>query len=494
MKRPRVLVAGLFHETHTFLDENTPLENFERRQGEDLLACEGDSSPLGGALEAGRAAGWEIVPGLDVRALPGGPASRSPIPLFDDYLRALPDEVPLAEIDAVFLVLHGAMVDGESLDVEGALLERIRTVAEFANLPLFAVIDLHANVSNEMARRADALFAYRENPHTDARETAVRAARALDECLRTGEMPRIFHRHTGIVWPPTGTGTADEPMASLEKLARRLEEEAREILSVNVVPGFAYADTPDTGLSFQVVVRGGAESAALAGRALDALAELAEARREQGLVRDASLADVLPTLGERASGPTILVEPSDNIGAGAPGDGTGCFRALLEHPVGSAAVCLWDPAAVQDLAALEPGQRCRLSVGGKGSRFDPGPVEIEGELVSRSDGRFRLEDSGSHLASLCGDYFDMGPSAVVRIGDLLLLLTTNRTPPFDLGQWRSQGIRPEDLDVIVVKAAVAHRRAYDPIAARSFTVDTPGPCRSDLSAFAYRNFSPRSSA
>ena len=86
---------------------------------------------------------------------------------------------------------------------------------------------------------------------------------------------------------------------------------------------------------------------------------------------------------------------------------------------------------------------------------------------------------------MCGDFFDMGDCAVVRHAGVQILLTSNKTAPFDLGQWRSQGIEPEQLNVIVVKAAVAHRAAYDPIAARSFTVDTPGPCSSDLKRLPY---------
>jgi microcystin degradation protein MlrC len=81
----------------------------------------------------------------------------------------------------------------------------------------------------------------------------------------------------------------------------------------------------------------------------------------------------------------------------------------------------------------------------------------------------------------------MGPSAVVRVGEgITVLLTSRKTPPFDLGQLRSQGIVPEELALIGVKAAVAHRRAYDPIAAKSYTVTTPGPCTSDLTRLPYR--------
>jgi microcystin degradation protein MlrC len=148
-------------------------------------------------------------------------------------------------------------------------------------------------------------------------------------------------------------------------------------------------------------------------------------------------------------------------------------------------VCLNDPEAVRALSNLHIGGRRTLALGGKGSRFDEGPLELEVELVSRSDGRFELEDKQSHLASMSGDYFDMGNCAVVQHAGMTILLTTNKTAPFDLGQWRSQGVEPAMLNVIVAKAAVAHRAAYDPIAARSFTVDTPGPCSNDLKRLPY---------
>jgi microcystin degradation protein MlrC len=87
---------------------------------------------------------------------------------------------------------------------------------------------------------------------------------------------------------------------------------------------------------------------------------------------------------------------------------------------------------------------------------------------------------------MAGIHVEMGPCAVVRCEDVQILLTSRKTPPFDLGQLRSQGIMPEQQYAIVVKAAVAHRKAYDPIAATSYWVDTPGPCASNLRSFPYR--------
>ena len=188
-------------------------------------------------------------------------------------------------------------------------------------------------------------------------------------------------------------------------------------------------------------------------------------------------------LDDPVDGLTILAEPSDNIGGGAPGDGTGVLRAILEYNIPNAAVCLNDPESVSILANHQVGDKVELQIGGKGSHYDAGPVPLTVELISQSDGVFELEDRKSHLASLAGDFFNMGPSAVVKSGDTTILLTSNRTPPFDLGQWRSRGLEPTDFNVIVVKAAVAHRSTYEPVATRGFQIDTPGPCRSDLSQF-----------
>lgn len=107
-------------------------------------------------------------------------------------------------------------------------------------------------------------------------------------------------------------------------------------------------------------------------------------------------------------------------------------------------------------------------------------------LRSRSEGAFTLEDKQSHLASMAGTRIQMGPCAVVQRGGVTILLTSRKTPPFDLGQLRSQGLEPRAFAVIGVKAAVAHQRAYDPIAGASYWVDTPGPCSSNLAGFPWQ--------
>lgn len=478
MTHPCVLFVGLFHETHTFLEGTTTLPDFRILRGDEMLRCAGDSSPLGGALESARAHGWIVLPTVDYRASPSAIVEDIVI---ETFWRELIERIP-PRVDAVYFVLHGAMVSQSLRDVEGEILTRLRH--RVGAVPIFGVFDLHANFTQRMADLANCLVAYRENPHVDGRAMAKLAADLLQRALTTQQVPRMYWQHPPLMWPPTGTGTADEPMQALEARARELEAQHPEFWTVNVAAGFSFADTPDTGVSFAIASTG---PEAPVRAALQELSDLAEERKASGNVIDPHISKVLAALQPLPPGLTVLVEPSDNIGGGAPGDGTGLLRALVQHRIPNAAIAINDPETVRRLSSARTNVPVTVSLGGHGSRLDAGPLSLDVELLWTSDGKFELEDKQSHLASMAGDRFDMGPCAVVRHEGLTILLTSHKTPPFDLGQWRSQGIEPTSFSVIVVKAAVAHRRAYDPIATRMLWVGTPGPCTSNLRSLPYRH-------
>jgi microcystin degradation protein MlrC len=477
----KVLLAGLYHETNTFAPEVTDTAQFTVRRGAELLDCAADGSPIDGFLEVAAEEGWTVAPALSASAMPSGPVADR---VLESFWAGLEDAVNRSVgLDAIFLALHGAMVTESTEDPEGEMLQRLRALPMAAELPIFGVFDLHANVSPRMVAHANGLVAYRENPHVDARLSACRAAKLLARALRERRVPRMVHAAVPILWPPGGTGTADPPMSELEALARQIEREDPDIWAVNVAAGFAFADVFNAGVSFSAVMTGPSESAEAA---LDRLAARAQALRERGLADERTVDEVLSEILPVRRGPVLLVEPADNIGGGAPGDGTAILRALLRHRAENAAVIINDASAVGLLQNVPLGGSTRLSIGGKGWPLDEGPVAATGVLLSRSDGRFTLEDRRSHLAAMQGIHVDMGPCAVVRVDGVTILLTSRRTPPFDLGQWRSQGIEPSSLAIIAVKAAVAHRQAYDPITAASYRVLTPGPCASDLRTLPYR--------
>jgi microcystin degradation protein MlrC len=273
-------------------------------------------------------------------------------------------------------------------------------------------------------------------------------------------------------------------MARLEAIARTLERDTPGVLDISVCAGFSFADVPEAGVSFCVVHTAECDAP---GVILDRLSAAAWENREAGNVHGISVDRALEEIRDETDGLTVLADESDNIGGGAPGDCTGLLRAFIAHGLKNAAVCLADPEAVRKLRDVPVGGIATLPLGGRGSRYDAGPLTLEVTLRSRTDGRFPLEDKQSHLASLCGDFYDMGPSALVEHRGILILLNSRPTPPMDLGQWRSVGVDPARLTVIGVKAAVAHRRAYDPIARANILVETPGPCMGDLRKLDYKN-------
>ena len=479
----KVLFAGLFHETHCFVSDRTGSDDFRCERGEEILRRRGDGSQVDGFLEVASRARWTVLPAASYTAMPSGIVKANVFESFWSDLAPVAEVAARTGVDAVYLSLHGAMVTEAIEDVEGELLARLRAISGLRKTPIFGVFDLHANFTEAMANHANGLVCYRENPHIDARATAVRATELLDRCLTTRVVPRMFRLNPPIVWPPTGTATADSPMRDLEALARRIEAEDPDLWAVNVVAGFSFADVRDAGVSFSVITAGPEHRAR---SALERLAGMAIELGERGYPSEHDPDAVLGSLSDVTPTPVLLVEPSDNVAGGAPGDGTGVLRSLIRNDITGGLVVINDPESVQALAGLAPGGRRRLAIGGKGSSLDAGPLNLEVELISRSNGRFELEDLNSHLAASQGRNIDMGASAVVRHRGITILLTSRKTPPFDLGQLRSQGIEPKDYRVIGVKAAVAHRRAYDPIAGSSFTVTTPGPCTSDPKRLPYK--------
>jgi len=480
----RVLAAGLFHETHNFVEGTTGLDGFEIRRDDEIMDHRGDGSIFDGLIEVADREGWDFIPTVEYR---DGATATVEHSVFEQFWAEFEPRLDKAmaekPLDGLLLMLHGAMVTTESVDPEGDLLARIRAKPGFADMPIFGEFDLHANFTKRMAELSNALVGFRYNPHTDIREGAVRAANLLARSFKEGALPRMLAKQAPVIWAPTGTGTGDRPMKDLEALARQIENDDPDIWVCNVIGGFAFSDVPEAGVAFSIATTGSLEKA---DAHLDKLVALAVELRELGVPDewdiDAAIEDV-----KGKPGVHLIVEPADNIGGGGPGDCTPVLRAFLRHKLTNACVVIADPESVAAFEGAKPGEVRRVRIGGKGTPMDDGPVEIDAKFVSHSDGRFTLEDRHSHMAA-GGIHINMRPCTVVTVGEndgVTVLLTGTKVAPLDLGQLRSQGIIPETLSYIGVKAAIAHRQAYDKIMTTSHTVVTGGPCTSDLTKLPY---------
>lgn len=475
---PIITLAGLFHETNTFAEGLSRLSDFTLMQGDELLAERGNVSPVGGFFEVADAHACKLRPVIALRAFPG--------PMVEDgvveyFLRHLLEDLHACRPDALFMVLHGAMVCESEDDVEGYVLSKIREELG-SDFPIFGVYDLHANVSQKMTQSASGLIAYRENPHRDAFAAAKDAALLMFDSLDSNRPCHMTMRSVPVLLTPIQTGTDDLPMSALEAEARVLENESPGIAALNINAGFAYADTADTSLSFSAVVWANC-------KAEDAFDALEAVLGRVGLPESdppLTIQNALSEISDACPVITLLVEDADNIGGGASGRSTTLLRELIAADCHSAAVAICDLELVESLESISIGQGTSVVFSGLGRRSNEEPLCVEAVLIARSSGQFDLEDIHSHLASVSGRTFEMGPSVVLQIGGIEVLVTSRKTPPMDLGMWHSQGIDIESKRIVGIKAAVSHRQAFSGIATKELHIDTPGPCSNLLSQFEYQ--------
>ena len=128
-------------------------------------------------------------------------------------------------------------------------------------------------------------------------------------------------------------------------------------------------------------------------------------------------------------------------------------------------------------------------VGGKTDKLHGDPVRIRGTVKLIYDGAY-VETAIRHGGRR---YLDQGLTAVIHAEgstrDLpnVVILNSKRHTPFSLGQLTSAGVLPEKQKILVVKAAVAFRAAYEPIAGTIIEVDTPGLTAVNPKRFTYKH-------
>src|SRR5690349_3752357 len=180
----RIAIGGFLHETNTFAPTKATYADFvhgggwpSMAQGADVLkVMRNINVGLAGFVMEAEAQGFELVPTIFAAASPCAHVTED---AYERIASTIVDGIRKAGvIDAVYLDLHGAMVSEHLDDGEGEILARVRRTIG-SDLPLVASLDLHANVTPEMVRHADALIAYRTYPHVDMAETGRAAARHL---------------------------------------------------------------------------------------------------------------------------------------------------------------------------------------------------------------------------------------------------------------------------------------------------------------------------
>ncbi len=480
----RIAIASLMHESNTFVATPTTRADFGVQVGDELVRVWADAHhEVGGFLEGALCFGYEAVPLLAAAATPAGLVEDEVLAWWLEEFAQLWKSA--GELDGLLLALHGAMVIRSFPDGDGEVARRVRAL--IGNVPLVITHDFHANISEQLVAACDALVVYQTNPHVDQRQRGLRAAELIAATVRGAVRPTMALARPPMIWNILHQNTSRAPLAPLMLHARELET-LPGVLSANVVGGYQYADVQEVGPSVVVVTDNDAERAQVEA---DRLAQLMWNLRVQLAIDLPDAAEAvrqarLPIPDSQA--PVVLVEMGDNIGGGSPGDSTLILGELVRQQAEGWLVVVCDSACVQQCESAGISAQVSLQVGGKTDGRHGAPVAVNGRVVNLHDGKYE-EPEPRHGG---GRFLDQGRTAVLEMiphpSSLIshLVLNSKRTPPFSLCQLTSLGLDPGAQRIIVVKAAVAFRAAYEPIAGPIIEVDTPGVTAVNPLHFDYR--------
>jgi len=479
----RIGISGFQHETNTFAPLPADLEAFETTpayprlpRGPALIEeVQGLNLPIAGFIESAAAAGHMLLPGVWGMATP---SDRVTDHAFETIAGMIVEDLRTAgPLDAVYLCLHGAMVTESHEDGEGELLRRVREVVG-PEVPLVASLDLHSNTTEAMLHHADALVAYRTYPHVDMADTGKAAYALLERMLRTGRRPAKSMRRTDflipLVWQCSLIPPADRIYAALDALG------GDALWSASFTPGFPPADIAECGPA----VLAYADTRAEADRvARELLAQIDDARAEWNGTLYSPEEAVDKAMREYRGRPFVLADTQDNPGAGGASDTVGLLEGMVRCRAENAVLAmLYDPQAALAAHNAGVGAELTLALGAKSGQPGHAPFETPVEVRALSNGEF----TGTGPMSR-GARFRLGPTAVLGIGGVQVIVTSAITQVKDQAILRHIGIDPTAQKIVAVKSSVHFRADFQPIAEEVLVVEAPGPNVADHLKIGYRN-------
>ncbi|MGW4669292.1 M81 family metallopeptidase [Streptomyces sp. NPDC004324] len=463
--RPVIAVAGLGIESSTFSPARTEAPAFHPARGAEVF----DRYPfLAPGEELREAAEWHGA--LVGKSLPGGTVTAAAWTALTDELVARLAALP--RLDGLWYDIHGAMTVEGVDDAEAVLLERIRATVG-PDVIVSTSMDLHGNVSRELAHGSDLITCYRMAPHEDHMETKERAVRNLVELLVSGG-PRPVK-----AWVPVPVLLAGEQTSTRIEPAKSLYAAVDEVEAVDGVTdaaiwvGYAWADEPR---NRAVVVVTGDDTAAVSAGAERLARGFWEARHDFDFVAPTGTYDELidEALGSDRR-PYFISDTGDNPTAGGAGDVTWGLTRLLERPEfqkedGPTVVyaSVPAPAAIDTAVAAGIGATVTVTAGAEVDDRHAGPVTLTGVVHAIRHGDRDAETE-----------------VVVRVGSVYAILTRLRKPYHHEHDFTDLGLAPRSADIVIVKIGYLEPELFDMSVGWKMAL-TPGGVDQDLVRLGHR--------
>lgn len=465
-KLPKIAIAGLAIESSTFSPAQTHEEAFHAKQGEAVYSYYPFLSL--DSLNRKRA-NW--IPTLRGHALPGGIVTREAYEsLVSKTVKMLKENAPY---DGLFFDIHGAMSVVGLDDPEGDFITRVRKVVGYKTI-ISTSMDLHGNVSKQLAEQTDLITCYRMAPHEDALESKKRAVENLLDRIESGKGKPKYKAWIAvpILLPGEKTSTRVEPGKSLyAKVGPVAEKEG--VIDAAVWVGYAWADEPRnhavvmaTGDNKEEVIRG-AEYLAKS---------FWDVRNEFEFVAPtASLDECFDKAFKSKKKPFIISDMGDNPTAGGAGDVTWTLREILSTPEfqekeGPSLIyaSIPGPGLIEKAIEVGVGNSVEGFVGAEvDNRFSP-PIKLSGIVTA-------IKHGDKHAKT----------EVVVKVNNVYVIVTKKRKPYHKERDFTELDLNPRETDVVVVKIGYLVPELYN-MRGDWIMALTPGGVDQDLHRLGYK--------
>lgn len=464
-KITELFCACLWSETNSFSNIPTKLRDFKRCCFTKQLNQDSTSffeAPIKEFAHYARELNWKTTISRLAAAMPAGPIVKNVYESLRDEI--LQDLSQHKKTDVILLHLHGAMIAEEYDDCEGDLLKSIR---RYVGNSVFigCLLDPHSHLTDDMLEYADVLVWMKEYPHTDYKERSQELFMIAYKTLQQKLKPKISVYDCDMIgiFP-----TTNEPMASLVRSIKIIEQKYDDVLSISIIHGFPWGDVPDQGSKVVVITDNNPSlGQKLAVNIGEQLMDIKDHSIPQALNIEQAIkrAEQLPK-------PVILADYADNVGGGAAGDSTFILKYLIDNGISDVAFSsIWDPQVVEISKNNREGATIEIVLGGKTGEQSGPPIETKAQVKKKVS---------EVTLNFAGGYFTLGETVLLDIDGIKVVVNSKRCQTYTTEAFTKLDIDPRLFGIVVVKSSTHYIDSFKKISNNLITVTTPGTLNLDL--------------
>ncbi|MCL2833569.1 MAG: M81 family metallopeptidase [Treponema sp.] len=506
MRRIRILVGGINHESNSFNPIITGEDDFTVYAGDEILVNLNPGYSITGIVNTLREADAEIVPVLLARAVPNGLVSAA---FYNRFKTEFIDRAAEAKnrdaIGGICLALHGSMKTEDLLCAEEDLCISLRKM--FPDIPITAALDMHASITPGLLKTVDGFAGYKTAPHTDEAQTGSLAASMLIDALETKNAISISTvcRQIPMLVAGEKSESSAEPMASLLKECRRHEKEPG-IKAVSLLMGYPWADCEYNTVTVLVSFYESAAPAVPAtsagysngqGCSVRQMADIAIRQKADTIAKNLAAQvwkqrrdftfstetyktraalEACYVYAENGERPVFLSDSGDNPTAGATGDSTDLLEAILQTidradklPAPMLYSGFYDEAAAAACARAGEGAEPEITLGGNRDTVNGKkiPLKVKVKKIVRGYGSYKSD------------------LVLVSYRNLLITITSKHIGFGDPDLLPALGIDAADYCLVAVKLGYLEP-CFTKIAARAVMALTKGCSNEALEIIPYK--------